>query len=131
MALWRYRIIVMVISICWARTSTMLSHYIYRTKEQWTDFLCVYEWYFYNNRKQVIFIFKVLPVDSRVSWIFLWVFSIKHLVKCSIQFSSVSSVTQSFPTLCDSMNRSTPSLPVYHQFPEFTQTHVHRVSDAI
>ena len=42
-----------------------------------------------------------------------------------------SSVTQLCPTLCDPMNRSTPSLPVHHQLPEFTQTHVHRVSDAI
>ena len=49
------------------------------------------------------------------------------------QFSSVqfSSVAQSCPTLCDLMNRSTPGLPVYHQLPEFTQTHVHRVGDAI
>ena len=42
-----------------------------------------------------------------------------------------SSVAQSCPTLCDPMNRSTPGLPVHHQLPEFTQTHVHRVSDAI
>ena len=42
-----------------------------------------------------------------------------------------SSVTQSCPTLCDPMNRSTPGLPVHHQLPEFTQTHVHQVSDAI
>ena len=35
------------------------------------------------------------------------------------------------PTLCDPMNRSTPGLPVHHQLPGFTQTHVHRVSDAI
>ena len=46
----------------------------------------------------------------------------------SIQFSSVA---QSCPTLCDPMNRSMPGLPVYHQLPEFTQTHVHRVGDAI
>ena len=45
-----------------------------------------------------------------------------------IQFSSV---TQSCPTLWDPMNHSTPGLPVHHQPPEFTQTHVHRVSDAI
>ena len=45
-----------------------------------------------------------------------------------IQFSSV---TQSCPTLCDPMNRSMPGLPVHHQLPEFTQTDVHRVSDAI
>ena len=45
----------------------------------------------------------------------------------SIQFSSVA---QSCPTLCDPMNRSTPGLPVHHQLPEFTQTHVLQVSDA-
>ena len=43
----------------------------------------------------------------------------------------VSSVTQSCPTLCNPMNCSTPGLPVHHQFPEFTQTHVHWVGDAI
>ena len=43
----------------------------------------------------------------------------------------ISSVAQSCLTLCDPMNRSTPGLPVHHQRPEFTQTHVHRVSDAI
>ena len=42
-----------------------------------------------------------------------------------------SSVAQSCPTLCDPMNRSTPGLPVHHQLPEFTQTHIHRVRDAI
>ena len=46
----------------------------------------------------------------------------------SVQFSSVS---QFCPTLYDPMNRSTPGLPVHHQLPEFTKTHVHRVSDAI
>ena len=46
----------------------------------------------------------------------------------SVQFSSVA---QSCPTLCDPMNRSTPGLPVHHHLPEFTQTHVHRVGDAI
>ena len=45
-----------------------------------------------------------------------------------IQFSSVA---QSCPSLCDPMNRSTPGLPVHHQLQEFTQTHIHRVSDAI
>ena len=45
-----------------------------------------------------------------------------------LQFSSV---VQSCPTLCSPMNCSSPGLPVHHQLPEFTQTHVHRVSDAI
>ena len=48
-----------------------------------------------------------------------------------MQSAQFSSAAQSCPTLCDPMNRSTPGLPVHHQLPEFTQTHVHRVSDAI
>ena len=39
------------------------------------------------------------------------------------------SIAQLCPTLCDPMDRSTPGFPVHHQLPEFTQTHVHRVSD--
>ena len=46
----------------------------------------------------------------------------------SVQFSSVA---QLCPTLCDPMNHSTPGLPVHQQLPEFTQTHVHWVGDAI
>ena len=48
--------------------------------------------------------------------------------KCWNQFSSFA---QSCPTLCDSMDCKTPGLPVYHQLPEFTQTQVHWVGDAI
>ena len=57
-------------------------------------------------------------------------YEIKHQPKegTSVQFSSV---IQSYPTLCNPMDCSTPGLPVLHQLPEFTQTHVHRVSDAI
>ena len=43
----------------------------------------------------------------------------------------IRSVAHSCPTLCNPMNRSTPGLPVHHQLPEFTETHVHWVSDAI
>ena len=51
-----------------------------------------------------------------------------YTMKYSVQFSSVA---QSCPTFCDTMNCSTPGLPVHHQLLEFTQTHIHRVSDAI
>ena len=51
-----------------------------------------------------------------------------HLPFSSVQFSSVA---QSCPTLCGPMNRSTPGLPVHQHLLEFTQTHIHRVSDAI
>ena len=45
--------------------------------------------------------------------------------------SQFSSVTQSCLTVCDPIDCSTPGFPSHHQLPEFTQTHVHRVSDAI
>ena len=51
-----------------------------------------------------------------------------HDLLQGVQFSSVA---QSCRTLCDPMNYSTPGLPVHHKLPEFTQTHVHGVSDAI
>ena len=57
-----------------------------------------------------------------------WSIMINKISPSSVQFSSVS---QSCPTLCDPMNHSTPGLSVHHQLPEFTQTHVHWVSDAI
>ena len=58
---------------------------------------------------------------------FLYTTEVK-VVLSSVQFSSVA---QSCPTLCDPMNRSTPGLPVHHQLPEFTQTHVLQGGDAI
>ena len=66
----------------------------------------------------------MLPKGSKTQKIVsLYVYSM-----IPFQFSSVA---QLCPTLCDPMNRSTPGLPVYHQLPEFTQTHVHQFSDAI
>ena len=59
----------------------------------------------------------------------LYLFSLYNKLKISsVQFSSV---TESCLTLCNPMNRNTPGLPVYHHLLEFTQTHIHRVSDAI
>ena len=60
----------------------------------------------------------------------------KHLLISWLQSPSAvifqfSSVAQSCLTLCDPMNHTTPGLPVHHQLPEFTQTHIHQVSDAI
>ena len=64
-----------------------------------------------------IFVFNLLKIIfvRYEGWIKLFCIS-------SVQFSSV---TQSCLTLCDPMNRSTPGLPVHHQLPEFTRTHVH------
>ena len=63
-----------------------------------------------------------------------------HSIYCNLYYLDIyiftlyyqfSSVTRSYLTLCDSMDCSTPDLPVHHQLPELAQTHVHRVSDAI
>ena len=51
--------------------------------------------------------------------------------QCFLFSTLFSSVAQSCPTLCDPMNHSMPGLPVHHQLPEFTQTHIHPVGDAI
>ena len=68
---------------------------------------------------------KLKDPPSTAEWAEKWyVYIMEH----SVQFSSV---IQSCPTLCNPMNHSTPGLPVHHQLPEFTQTHVHQVSDAI
>ena len=57
--------------------------------------------------------------------------SMKGEINSNTIIAQFNSVAQSCPTLCNPMNHSTPGLPVHHQLPEFTQTHVHRVSDAI
>ena len=77
--------------------------------------------------KQSMFNHPIRKEDGAVS--LLWC----HIGDIMWQFSSVqfSSVAQLCPTLCDPMNRSMPGLPVHHKLPEFTQTHVHRVCDAI
>ena len=51
---------------------------------------------------------------------------ISFFLTSSVQLSSVA---QSCPTLCDPMIHSTPGLPVHHQLPQLTQTHIHRVGD--
>ena len=62
--------------------------------------------------------------------------SVNYVLIISSKFKSFSSVqfipvAQSCPTLCDPMNRRAPGHPMHHQLPESTQTHVHRVDDAI
>ena len=69
-----------------------------------------------------------LSTQTASSWIALFPDNLKACFVYLIQFSSVS---LSCLTLCDPMNRSMLGLPVHHQLPEFTQTHIHRVGDAI
>ena len=68
---------------------------------------------------------------SCVSCIAGWYFTAEPSREPTGGSDQIRSVTQSCPTLCNPMNCSTPGLPVHHQLLEFTQTHVHRVSDAI
>ena len=79
------------------------------------------------------------PKNSTASHVFLFALTARRLnsnlksassyyVRPDVQFSSV---TQLCPALCNPMDCSTPDLPVYHQLPELTQTHVHWVGDAI
>ena len=75
---------------------------------------CIISFYETQDKVVSVFIIKFLSIIPRV-----------------ILDIQLSSVAQGCLTLCDPMNLSTPGLPVHHQLPEFTQTHVHRVSDAI
>ena len=81
-----------------------------RWSETWADS-------FLSSLGKVIYIREKLPVPP--------------LCLVVLPFIQFSSVAQSCPTFCDPMNHSTPGLPVHHQLPEFTQTHVHRFGDAI
>ena len=80
--------------------------------------MCIFIYYKLCYILFLLFQFKIVSN-------FLWFSNIKAT---SVQFSSVA---QLCPTLCDPMNRSTPSLPVHHKLLEFTQIHAHWVSDAI
>ena len=66
-----------------------------------------------------------------IEFIFCFLIFYNVVFISAIRSDQIRSVAQSCPTLCNPMNRSTPGLPLHYQLPEFTQTHVHRVSDAI
>ena len=68
---------------------------------------------------------------SQVAGGFFTVWATREAPNESIRSDQIRSVTQSCPTLCDPTNRSMPGLPVHHKLLEFTQTHVHQISDAI
>ena len=98
---------------------------------------------FWYKRKTKIVIFY--PLTGTVTEFYVWLLHESYISLCDrlvisdgiyflllngfSQSSSVQSL--SHVPLCDPMNRSMPGLPVHHQLPEFTQTHAHRVSDAI
>ena len=71
---------------------------------------------------------KSKTIRKAYSYFNFYIWYVYYITHCDLEFSSV---TQSCPTLCDPMNLTTPGLPVHHQLLELTETHVHRVSDAI
>ena len=89
--------------------------YIYKTAYQGMDYICNTYTYIHTWRK--ITRFWKINSSSYLCW--------------NVFMYSFSSVTQPCPTLCNPMDCSMPGLPVHHQLPEFTQTHVHWISDAI
>ena len=78
-----------------------------------------------SRERELALIEQLLCLTDNVCWVFC---ILSGLISSSFQFSSVA---QSCPTLCDSMDYSMPGLPVHHKLLEFTQAHVHWVSDAI
>ena len=82
-----------------------------------------------STSHMVTYLFQFYSLKSRCSSAGEWIRKLCPYTQRNIQFSSVQSLSR--VRLCDPMNCSTPGLPVHHQLLEFTQTHVHRVGDAI
>ena len=96
-----------------------------------SDYITLWFW----NLEKGTWLFSVhdnFPRDTRLSlWPLISLLNIMVYGSKTDLMVQFSSVAQSCPILCDTMDCSSPDLPVYHQLPEFTQTHVHWVGDAI
>ena len=88
----------------------------------------MYPWYGMMNKAFHLYSLPLQNHKPLQTWEYIRLLPINE---CFIKYLISSVVDQSYSTLRDPMNCSTPSLPVYHQVPELPQTHVHRVSDAI
>ena len=84
-----------------------------------------------NLEKGSILISLVIRSVLMLNFCLIFLFEEVGRIVYKIAISIFNSVAQSCPTLCNPMNCSTPGLPVHHQLPESTQTHVHWVSDAV
>ena len=123
---------VFLAGVCWPRGTDRLSAFFLSNLMSIILFSFVFSFF-------LSFMATALP--KGLSYFSPFLSSFPPVISCQLflshfylhQFSSVqfSSVAQSCPTLCDPMNGSMPGLPVHHQLLESTQTHVHRVGDAI
>ena len=103
--------------MCMHRRLLMLV-WVHETKAIWNDSFSAVIWF--NSRCLLTLFISMICKRMKENFCLLFL--------GSVQFSSVA---QSCLTLCDPVNRSTPALPVLHQLPKFTQTHVHWFGDAI
>jgi len=106
----------------WIRTKVCSSVHV------WSDLKQLY----FHHKFLIFHVWNCIPKNTfffhlqlKIEKFFL--LSICLLKQTPSLFVQFSSVTQLYPTFCNPMNHSTPGLPVYHQLPEFTQTHVHQV----
>ena len=78
------------------------------------------------DQRRSTYIILLDMLNSHPLGLYCFAFQTSNICDCLFLYClQFSSVTQLCPTLCDRMNHSTPGLPVHHQLPEFTQTHVH------
>ena len=135
-----------VFSQFWPVQKMKVTYLQISTSLYWNVLICNrkygrYQLFFMNMKYFSENIWKLPVTEHRLAFGFI---QLKILCKSVISLCShkgcmcvcakllqIRSVAQSCLTLCNPMNRSTPGLPIYHQLPDFTQTHVHRVSDAI
>ena len=140
---WWYLILVCISLIwCWAFFSYayfpftyFLLRHLVKSLAQFLIRLSVLLLLSFKNVLQIFGEKKKMKLKSLShAWLFATPQTVAYQVPSSMGFSrqeywsgsgQFSSVTQSCPTICNPMNRSTPGLPVHHQLPEFTQTHVH------
>ena len=115
---------------------------LHRVRHDWSDLATTSlkdlvqkkMWLMFQRGTSLVVQWLALGLPMQVVWVWFPVKGAK--IPCTspskkIRSDQIRSVAQLCPTLCDPINRSMPGLPVYHQLPEFTETHVHRVSDAI
>ena len=115
--------------MCWY--TEILSWWLWICSRAWSQAGCFLQ--FHSSFSRLLWLFEVFFffLHFHTNCEIICSSSLENIVGSLISSVHFSSVAQSCPILCDPMNCSTLGLPVHHQLPEFTQTHVHRVGDAI